>query len=146
MPRPCIKQSLFLLHCPGSQLGCWIHSQQTSLHAGLVQDRCANTVHTGPCSSCAALQGIEPWNKGRAMRPETCQKMSAAKQGCTIPRAVRAKISQSRTGQLHSEVLPASFPQHTAQPESPCTLAKQLLHSPCASAAQLLNRFCQVIA
>ena len=60
-------------------------------------------VHNG--QNVHMMQGIEPWNNGRAMRPETCLKMSAAKQGRTLPKAVCTKISQTRTGQLHSEVM-----------------------------------------
>lgn len=50
------------------------------------------------------VQGLEPWNKGRSMSMETRLKMSAAKMGCSLPKAVCTKISQARTGKVHSEV------------------------------------------
>lgn len=50
------------------------------------------------------LQGKEPWNKGQQLHQQTCEKMSAAKQGHTVPRSVCAKMSRSHAGLRPSQV------------------------------------------
>ena len=50
------------------------------------------------------LQGKESWNKGKRLDQGTCEKMSAAKQGHTVPRSVCAKMSRSHTGLRPSQV------------------------------------------
>lgn len=50
------------------------------------------------------LQGKEPWNKGQRLDPGICEKMSAAKQGHTVPRSACAKMSRSHAGLRPSQV------------------------------------------
>jgi len=62
------------------------------------------------------LQGKESWNKGKRLDQAICDKMSAAKQGHTVPRSVCAKMSRSHAGLRPSQVctnnlLPATLCQ-----------------------------------
>ena len=62
--------------------------------------------NASPCnhSRLLLLQGKEPWNKGQQLHQQTCEKMSAAKQGHTVPRSVCAKMSRSHAGLRPSQV------------------------------------------
>ncbi|KAL0038606.1 hypothetical protein WJX77_012521 [Trebouxia sp. C0004] len=57
------------------------------------------------------LKGLEPWNKGQRLDQGTCEKMSSAKQGHTVPRSVCAKMSRSHTGLRSSQASRAAMSQ-----------------------------------
>lgn len=57
------------------------------------------------------LKGKEPWNKGQQLHQQTCEKMSAAKQGHTVPRSVCAKMSRSHAGLRPSQASRAAMSQ-----------------------------------
>lgn len=57
------------------------------------------------------LKGKEPWNKGQKLDQGICKKMSAAKQGHTVPRSVCAKMSRSHAGLRPSQASRAAMSQ-----------------------------------
>ncbi|KAL0048932.1 hypothetical protein WJX82_002639 [Trebouxia sp. C0006] len=57
------------------------------------------------------LKGKEPWNKGQRLDQGICDKMSAAKQGHTVPRSVCAKMSRSHAGLRPSQASRAAMSQ-----------------------------------
>ncbi|KAA6421606.1 MAG: hypothetical protein FRX49_08549 [Trebouxia sp. A1-2] len=76
------------------------------------------------------LKGKEPWNKGQKLNQGICDKMSAAKQGHTVPRSVCAKMSRSHTGLRPSQASRAAMSQAASG------VAKRAEHKAKIAAAQ----------
>ena len=83
-----------MLHADAS---CYNHSR---LHVTLFMHNASPYHHP----RLLLLQGKEPWNKGQRLDQGICDKMSAAKQGHTVPRSVCAKMSRSHAGLRPSQV------------------------------------------